>query len=110
MLEVTSDNYEEEVTNSDKPVLIEFWASWCAPCKMMEPMMVKLSDQYKQRMKFVKINIDRNADISDIFKIHGVPAFTCVVNGNKQGKVLIGAQTDSKLREFIQEEITSSSF
>ena len=104
MLEVTTENFEKEVIQSEVPVLVEFWASWCPPCKMMEPMIEKLAGEYDGQVKFVSINIDRNGEIADKMNVSGVPTFIVFDNGQASEDRLVGAQTRRKLKRIIDGE------
>lgn len=101
MLKITDETFESEVIEANIPVLIKFEASWCPPCKMMEPMVEKLSIEYQDHVKIVSINIDRNAKTVDSFRVTGVPTFLCYMKGVQFGERLVGAQTENNLRKLI---------
>lgn len=99
-MELTDDNFDEEVFKSELPVLVELWASWCPPCKMMEPVMNSLEKQYEGKVKVCKINIDKNPRTSSKFDVKGVPTFLLV----KSGEVIeraVAAKTENQLKEMI---------
>jgi len=82
MIEVTDKNYEQEILKSEVPVLIEFWASWCVPCKMMDYLLNELEEEYYGKIKIAKLNIDRNKIIPLKFNLTGVPTFMTFKEGN----------------------------
>ncbi|MFQ6078885.1 MAG: thioredoxin family protein, partial [Thermodesulfobacteriota bacterium] len=74
-MELTNKNFEQEVLRSDLPVLVDFWASWCPPCKMVEPLIDKLEKEYNGKIKVGKLNVDRNHFVASRYNIEGVPTF-----------------------------------
>ena len=101
MRELTDDTFDEYIASADTPVLVEFWASWCPPCKMMEPMMKKLAEAYEGSCEFVAVNIDRNARITERFEVTGVPTFIVLQDGEAIGSRLVGAQTKKKIKSMV---------
>lgn len=99
-MELTDKDFENEVIKSDIPVLVEFWASWCPPCKMMEPLLVKLLQEYEGRLKIKKINVDRNKATASKHEIRGVPTFIIFEKG-KAVESLVAAQTEGGLKQMI---------
>ena len=72
-LTITQDNFQEEVINSDIPVLVDFWASWCSPCKMLAPVIEELANEYEGKVKVGKINVDENPELAAEFGVTGIP-------------------------------------
>jgi len=73
VMEFTGDNFEAEVTNSAVPVLVDFWAPWCGPCKMIGPIIEELSDEFGDKVKIGKINVDNDQELAGKFGIRGIP-------------------------------------
>ena len=95
----TSDNFEEEVLKSDVPVLVDMFATWCGPCKMMAPVVAQLAEEYEGTVKVGKLDIDQNVDIVAQYKIMSVPTFLVIKDGE------VKAKTD---RSSIQRRISRS--
>ena len=98
----TSDNFEEEVLKSDVPVLVDMFATWCGPCKMMAPVVAQLAEEYEGSVKVGKLDIDQNADIVAQCKIMSVPTFLVIKDGEVKAK-LIGAVSKEELVEAIDQ-------
>jgi thioredoxin 1 len=81
IVNVTSGNFESEVVKSAIPVLIDFWAPWCAPCRMMEPVLEQVAKEYNGKVKFCKLNVDEEPDLSSRYKIFNIPAFLVFSKG-----------------------------
>lgn len=96
----TSENFEEEVLKSDVPVLVDMFAKWCGPCKMMAPVVAQLAEEYKGSVKVGKLDIDQNVDIVAQYKIMSVPTFLVIKDGEVVKK-LIGAVSKEELVEAI---------
>lgn len=87
MLELTKDNFESEVLKSDKPVIVDFWATWCMPCKMIAPIIEEISEEYKDRCKVFKLNIDDAMEIATKFGVMNIPTVVFFKNGNEFTRV-----------------------
>ncbi|MCR4782319.1 MAG: thioredoxin [Lachnospiraceae bacterium] len=80
VVNVTQDTFENEVLNSDKPVLIDFWATWCGPCKMQGPIFDEASDEIKEA-KFCKVNVDENPELAQKYRVMSIPNLVLIENG-----------------------------
>ncbi len=100
-MEISDSNFNEEVIMSQIPVIIEFWASWCPPCKAMEPMLKKIQNQLEGRAKVLKINVDLNPQSAEKHEILGVPSIILFKNGVEERR-LVGAQTEEKIFELVK--------
>ena len=98
----TSDNFEEEVLKSDVPVLVDMFATWCGPCKMMAPVVAQLAEEYEGIVKVGKLDIDQNVDIVAQYKIMSVPTFLVIKDGEVKAK-LIGAVSKEELVDAIDQ-------
>ena len=78
---VTSANFENEVIKSDKPVLIDFWASWCGPCKMLSPIIEEIAKEYDGKVKVAKVNVDDEPELASTFGISSIPTLFVIKNG-----------------------------
>lgn len=81
VLTITSKNFEQEVSNSDKPVLLDFWASWCGPCKMLSPIVDQVAEELAGTVKVGKINVDEQQDLASAFNIMSIPTLVLLKNG-----------------------------
>ena len=97
---ITTQNFEEEVLKSDVPVLVDMFATWCGPCKMMAPVVAQLAEEYEGTVKVGKLDIDQNVDIVAQYKIMSVPTFLVIKDGEVVKK-LIGAVSKEELVEAI---------
>ena len=97
---VTDDTFEQEVLNSDVPVLVDYWAEWCGPCKMIAPILEEIVDDYTGKVKIAKLNIDENPNTPPKFGIRGIPTLMLFKGGEVEA-TKVGALSKSQLTAFI---------
>lgn len=100
LLEVNAGSFRNEVLDSDIPVLVDFWAPWCAPCRMLSPVIDELSNDYKGKIKFAKVNVDDNTELATDLQILSIPVLIIFKDG-KEIKRITGANP----KEYIEKEI-----
>ena len=100
MLDVTKDIFEKEVLKNKLPVLVDFWAPWCGPCRIVGPTLDKLSSEYSTKLKFAKLNVDDNQETAAQFDVRGIPCMIVFKNG-KEADRIIGAYPETELRRKI---------
>lgn len=103
-LTFTDAAWDTEVLNSDQPVLVDFWAEWCGPCKMLAPVLESVVDDYAGKIKIVKINVDENPETAPKFGIRGIPTLILFRNG-KVSATKVGALSKSQLTDFLDEQL-----
>jgi thioredoxin 1 len=99
ILNLNSDNFKEVIDNNEK-VVVDFWASWCMPCRMVAPIFENLAKKYKNSIVFAKVNVDENPEIAAKFGIMSIPNFIIFKNGEKIGEI-VGAMPEKILEEKI---------
>ena len=100
ILHTTDANFQNDVLDSDVPVLLDFWAEWCGPCKMISPLLEAAAEEYGDRLKIVKLNIDENPNTPPKYGIRSIPTIMLIKGGDVQGQKL-GAMSKVALNEFI---------
>ena len=103
-LKVTDEIFEEQVLKNEKPVLVDFWAEWCGPCKAIAPSLEELSEEMSNKLKVVKINVDENPSTSQAYSIRSIPALMIFKNGEKISEKM-GALPKSALETWINDTI-----
>ncbi|MDW2800047.1 thioredoxin [Clostridium boliviensis] len=101
VLKITKDNFEKEVMQSDKPILLDFWASWCGPCKMVGPVVEQVAKETADAARVGKINVDEEQELAQAFKVMSIPTLVVM----KEGKVVkstVGVQSKQTLLSMLQ--------
>ena len=97
---VTDASFETDVIQSDRPVLVDFWAAWCAPCRMLSPTIDQIASDYDGRAKVVKLNVDDNAEVSARFNIKGIPTLLLFKDGQIKDQI-VGATSRDNIAKMI---------
>ncbi|QEW05180.1 thioredoxin TrxA [Nitrincola iocasae] len=100
IINVTDATFEEEVVKADSPVLVDYWAEWCGPCKMIAPVLEEIAKEYEGQLKVCKLNIDENNDTPPKFGIRGIPTLMLFKGGSVEA-TKVGALSKSQLSAFI---------
>lgn len=104
IINVTDETFEAEVLKAEGPVLVDYWAEWCGPCKMIAPVLEEIAEEYNGRLKVCKLNIDENEQTPPKFNIRGIPTLMLFKNGNVDA-TKVGALSKSQLAAFIDSNI-----
>ncbi len=102
---VSEATFEKEVLRYPQPVLVDFWAPWCGPCRMIAPTLEKLSREYAGRLRVAKLNVDQNQRLAAQFGVQGIPMLM-IFKGGKPVQQIVGAQPESNLRRFIEHTLS----
>lgn len=100
-LTLTDANFEQEVLKSDKPVLVDFWAEWCGPCKMVSPAVTQLAEELKDHLKVGKLNVDENPKITQAYQIFSIPSLKVYKGGKVIGE-MVGASPKPVIEKTIK--------
>ena len=104
ILTLTDDSFEADVLQSDTPVLVDYWAEWCGPCKMIAPVLEEIAEEYEGNLKVAKLNIDQNEATAPKYGVRGIPTLMIFKGGNVEG-TKVGALSKSQLTAFIDSTI-----
>lgn len=101
ILEVTDDSFESEIMGSDIPAMVDFWAEWCGPCKMVGPVVEELAEEYKDKIKVAKMDVDQNRQTPARFGIRNIPTLI-LFKGGEVAHTIIGAQPKSSIEDELK--------
>jgi thioredoxin 1 len=104
ILDVTDDTFEEEVLKSDLPVLVDFWAVWCAPCQMIVPALEHIAQNYNEKLKVLKLNVDENMKTSAKFGVRSIPTLL-LFKGGELKETIVGALPQNKIIDAISKHL-----
>jgi thioredoxin 1 len=104
IIHVSDESFEQEVLQSDKPVLIDYWAEWCGPCKMIAPVLEEVASEYSDKVRVAKLNIDDNPATPPKYGIRGIPTLMLFKNGEVEA-TKVGAVSKAQLIAFLDENI-----
>ena len=104
IVHTTDDQFETDVLSADKPVLVDYWAEWCGPCKMIAPILEEIADEYADRIKVCKMDIDSNQGTPPKYGIRGIPTLMLFKNGEVEA-TKVGALSKSQLAAFLDSNI-----
>ncbi|HSN71734.1 MAG TPA: thioredoxin TrxA [Steroidobacteraceae bacterium] len=104
IVHVTDQSFEEDVLKANRPVLLDFWAEWCGPCKMIAPMLDEIASEFGERLTVAKLNIDDNPKTPQRFNVRGIPTLILFKNGQVEGQK-VGALRKGQLTEFLDEKL-----
>ena len=104
IIAVTDDSFDNDVLSGDDPVLVDFWAEWCGPCRAVAPVIEELAAEYRDRLKVAKLNVDDNPKTPPRYGIRGIPTLIVFRNGEVAGQ-RVGALSKSQLTAFIEEHL-----
>ena len=107
VLDVSDSSFEEQVLQSDKPVLVDFWAQWCAPCRMLAPTVEAVAEKYAGSASVVKLNVDDNPAVSQRYGIKGIPTLI-LFKGNKEVERVVGATSKEAISRMIDKHLGST--
>lgn len=101
---VNQDNFDSEVLKAEKPVLVDFWAAWCGPCRMVSPVIDQIAEQYEGKIKIAKVNVDENPELAGKYDIMSIPSVFLFDKGNKVDGI-IGARPKQAFEDMIKKHV-----
>ena len=101
---VSKDTFETDVIGSERPVLVDYWAEWCGPCKMIAPILDEIADEYGEKVKVCKVNVDENQETAAKYSVRGIPTLMLFKNGEVEA-TKVGALSKSQLAAFLDSHL-----
>jgi thioredoxin 1 len=105
--ETSDGTFENDVLKSDRPVLVDFWAAWCAPCRMLAPTVEAVAEKYASNARVVKLNVDDNPSVSQRFGIKGIPTLILFKNGKEEERV-VGATSEQAISRMLDKHVEAA--
>jgi thioredoxin 1 len=105
LMEITQDTFEKEVLQSSIPVVVDFWAPWCGPCRAMAPVLESAAKEYAGKVKFTKVNVDEHPALASKYGIHSIPSIF-IFKGGQVAESLVGFMSDKDLRGKLQPHVS----
>lgn len=99
--ELNNENFKNEVLESEVPVLIDFWANWCGPCRMMSPVIDKIAEEMKEKVKVCKVNVDNNQELAEKYEVMSIPTFIVIKNGVETARTIGVQSKDDIIKNII---------
>ena len=104
IINITNENFESEVLKADKPVLVDFWAEWCGPCKMIAPILEQVAEEYKDRLTLVKLDVEENQNIAMQYAVRSIPTLMLFKGGDVQIQH-VGMLSKEQLGQLLEENL-----
>jgi thioredoxin 1 len=104
IINLTKANFEQEIADSDKPILVDFWASWCGPCRAVAPVMEELSKEYDGKARIAKVNVDEEGELAAKFRVMSIPTVILFKDGQQVEKI-IGARSKEEFTRMLDKNI-----
>jgi len=103
-IKISDDSFEDEVINKGKPIIVDFWAEWCGPCKQIGPILEEISEEYKEKLRIGKLDVDENPEIASQYQIRGIPTMMLFNNGSLVD-TKVGMSSKNDLIQWIDQHI-----